>query len=146
MIRWMSAHSHKQSFDPKAVTYRGAHLSEIPRADRMFEWIGIGESLAAPPLPHHRAYRSRTRRFGGLSGRLGDEGRQTEAASGSAASFCAIIHGNPSMASGNPGLVNPFRNTCAMGTSSASMMIVEITAFVPIGVPPRQCPQGVQTV
>src|ERR1700739_2061833 len=26
-------------------------------------WIGIGGHLAVPPLPHHRAYGSRTRRF-----------------------------------------------------------------------------------
>ena len=31
--------------------------------------IGIGGSLAAPPLPHHRTYGSRIRRFGGFSGR-----------------------------------------------------------------------------
>src|SRR5262249_55812169 len=29
--------------------------------------IGIGEHLAMPPLPHHRAYGSVPRRFGGLS-------------------------------------------------------------------------------
>jgi len=28
--------------------------------------IGIGGHLAAPPLPHHRAYGSVPRRFGGL--------------------------------------------------------------------------------
>jgi hypothetical protein len=30
--------------------------------------IGIGGSLAAPALPHHRTYGSRLRRFGGLGG------------------------------------------------------------------------------
>src|SRR3954463_15723821 len=30
--------------------------------------IGIGGHLAMPPLPHHRAYGSVPRRFGGLSG------------------------------------------------------------------------------
>src|SRR3954452_11113403 len=30
--------------------------------------IGIGGHLAVPPLPHHRAYGSVPRRFGGLSG------------------------------------------------------------------------------
>ena len=29
--------------------------------------IGIGGHLATPPLPHHRAYGSVPRRFGGLS-------------------------------------------------------------------------------
>src|SRR5437764_13942915 len=33
--------------------------------------IGIGESLAAPPLPHHRTYGSRIRRFGELSDTAG---------------------------------------------------------------------------
>jgi len=32
--------------------------------------IGIGGSLTTPPLPHHRTYGSRIRRFGGLSGHL----------------------------------------------------------------------------
>src|SRR5271166_6315387 len=31
--------------------------------------IGIGGRLATPPLPHHRAYGSVPRRFGGLSAR-----------------------------------------------------------------------------
>src|SRR5947207_2639900 len=35
------------------------------------EQIGIGESLAAPPLPHHRTYGSRIRRFGELSDTAG---------------------------------------------------------------------------
>ena len=33
---------------------------------RFGAWIGIGGHLAVPPLPHHRAYGSRTRRFDGV--------------------------------------------------------------------------------
>jgi hypothetical protein len=38
--------------------------------------IGIGGRLAAPPLPHHRAYGSVPRRFGGLSARQCIHGEQ----------------------------------------------------------------------
>src|SRR6266446_9200093 len=44
--------------------------------------IGIGGHLAMPPLPHHRAYGSVPRRFGGLSARQlfhGDQAETTEA-------------------------------------------------------------------
>src|SRR3954447_21802136 len=47
--------------------------------------IGIGERLATPPLPHHRAYGSVPRRFGGLglnSIRHGDQPEATEAGLG----------------------------------------------------------------
>src|SRR6201986_1221349 len=37
------------------------------RIERVLNIIGIGEHLAVPPLPHHRAYGSVPRRFGGLS-------------------------------------------------------------------------------
>ena len=38
--------------------------------------IGIGGHLAMPPLPHHRAYGSAPRRFGGLSRQQVSHGRQ----------------------------------------------------------------------
>jgi len=38
-----------------------------PTADHESPVIGIGERLAAPLLPHHRAYGSVPRRFGGLA-------------------------------------------------------------------------------
>src|ERR1700744_4908778 len=38
--------------------------------------IGIGGHLAVPPLPHHRAYGSVPRRFGGLSARQRIHGEQ----------------------------------------------------------------------
>ena len=38
--------------------------------------IGIGGHLAMPPLPHHRAYGSVPRRFGGLSTRHRFHGKQ----------------------------------------------------------------------
>src|SRR6266404_851308 len=40
--------------------------------------IGIGGHLATPPLPHHRAYGSVPRRFGGLSTRQLFHGKQTQ--------------------------------------------------------------------
>src|SRR5690242_1439930 len=40
--------------------------------------IGIGGHLAMPPLPHHRAYGSVPRRFGGLSTRQLFHGKQTQ--------------------------------------------------------------------
>src|SRR3984893_5365124 len=40
--------------------------------------IGIGGHLAMPPLPHHRAYGSVPRRFGGLSTRQLFHGEQTQ--------------------------------------------------------------------
>src|SRR5829696_9580867 len=40
--------------------------------------IGIGGSLARPPLPHHRAYGSVPRRFGGLSTHKRLHGRQAQ--------------------------------------------------------------------
>src|SRR5271166_4117759 len=51
-----------------------------PRASRS---IGIGGHLATPPLPHHRAYGSVPRRFGGLGFdevRHGDQAHGTKAA------------------------------------------------------------------
>src|SRR6201987_4821748 len=50
--------------------------------------IGIGGHLAMPPLPHHRAYGSVPRRFGGLSTRQlfhGDQAETTEASFGEGA-------------------------------------------------------------
>src|SRR6266478_2812038 len=50
--------------------------------------IGIGGHLATPPLPHHRAYGSVPRRFGGLSTRQlfhGDQTQTTEARFGEGA-------------------------------------------------------------
>src|SRR6267142_4122496 len=50
--------------------------------------IGIGGHLAMPPLPHHRAYGSVPRRFGGLSTRQlfhGDQTQTTEARFGEGA-------------------------------------------------------------
>src|SRR2546425_3901214 len=52
------------------------------------EMIGIGGHLAMPPLPHHRAYGSVPRRFGGLSTRQlfhGDQTQTTEARFGEGA-------------------------------------------------------------
>jgi hypothetical protein len=43
------------------------HLQAVDHARHT---IGIGGSLTTPPLPHHRTYGSRIRRFGGLSGHL----------------------------------------------------------------------------
>ena len=40
--------------------------------------IGIGGHLAAPPLPHHRAYGSVPRRFGGLSVHQFRHGKQAQ--------------------------------------------------------------------
>src|SRR4249919_2862547 len=40
--------------------------------------IGIGGHLAMPPLPHHRAYGSVPRRFGGLSAHEFLHGQQPE--------------------------------------------------------------------
>jgi hypothetical protein len=40
--------------------------------------IGIGGHLAMPPLPHHRAYGSVPRRFGGLSARQRIHREQSE--------------------------------------------------------------------
>src|ERR1700757_364538 len=40
--------------------------------------IGIGGHLAMPPLPHHRAYGSVPRRFGGLSTRQLFHGKQAQ--------------------------------------------------------------------
>src|SRR3984893_12222536 len=45
--------------------------------------IGIGGHLAMPPLPHHRAYASVPRRFGGLSTRQLFHGKQTQTAEAS---------------------------------------------------------------
>jgi hypothetical protein len=45
------------------------HFSPLPlriMSDRLGSRIGIGGHLAVPPLPHHRAYGSRTRRFDGV--------------------------------------------------------------------------------
>src|ERR1700746_1533005 len=53
-----------------------------------FSTIGIGGHLAMPPLPHHRAYGSVPRRFGGLStGQLfhGKKAQTPEASSGEGA-------------------------------------------------------------
>ena len=50
--------------------------------------IGIGGHLAMPPLPHHRAYGSVPRRFGGLSARQrihADQPEAVEAAGGEGA-------------------------------------------------------------
>src|SRR6266404_9474281 len=50
--------------------------------------IGIGGHLAMPPLPHHRAYGSVPRRFGGLSAHQlfhGDQAETTEASFGEGA-------------------------------------------------------------
>src|SRR3954451_3191096 len=41
-------------------------------------WIGIGGHLTMPPLPHHRAYGSVPRRFGGLSARQRLHGKQSK--------------------------------------------------------------------
>src|SRR4051794_31451708 len=40
--------------------------------------IGIGGHLTMPPLPHHRAYGSVPRRFGGLSARQRLHGKQSK--------------------------------------------------------------------
>src|SRR4051794_12851161 len=56
--------------------------------------IGIGGPLARPPLPHHRAYGSVPRRFGGLSAHKRLHGRQAqtgEASFGESAVQC--FHG-----------------------------------------------------
>src|SRR5690242_14158920 len=43
----------------------------MPPCSARSSTIGIGGHLAVPPLPHHRAYGSVPRRFGGLSGERG---------------------------------------------------------------------------
>jgi hypothetical protein len=63
---------------PLACLHAGAlrcatyHIMCIPymvcQPDYWCGIIGIGRSLAAPLLPHHRTYGSRIRQFGGLSG------------------------------------------------------------------------------
>src|SRR5271166_701931 len=62
----------------------------LRRASRSSERpsIGIGGHLTMPPLPHHRAYGSVPRRFGGLSTREllhGKQSQTTEASFGEAA-------------------------------------------------------------
>src|SRR5215510_7046121 len=42
-----------------------ASIASAATRRRMRRIIGIGGSLTAPPLPHHRTYGSRIRRFGG---------------------------------------------------------------------------------
>src|SRR4029077_13398145 len=59
-----------------------------PRHIPTLPMIGIGGHLAMPPLPHHRAYGSVPRRFGGLSAHQllhGDQAKTTEASFGEGA-------------------------------------------------------------
>src|SRR3954469_23806784 len=48
------------------------------KAVRRSGTIGIGGHLTMPPLPHHRAYGSVPRRFGGLSARQRLHGKQSK--------------------------------------------------------------------
>src|SRR3954451_22635470 len=48
------------------------------RQSWMARSIGIGGHLTMPPLPHHRAYGSVSRRFGGLSARQRLHGKQSK--------------------------------------------------------------------
>src|SRR5206468_665768 len=67
---------------PPAGHGRGAGLQDN-RSTVLARSIGIGGHLTMPPLPHHRAYGSVPRRFGGLStGQLfhGKQSQTTEAA------------------------------------------------------------------
>src|SRR5262249_37014146 len=54
--------------------------------------IGIGGHLAVPPLPHHRAYGSRTRRLDWV--KLGQE-HEVEGDRGSRSSGCAVLVERP---------------------------------------------------
>jgi len=49
------------------ITHEPAPLEATPDGAVRGWRIGIGGSLTTPPLPHHRTYGSRIRRFGGLS-------------------------------------------------------------------------------
>lgn len=51
---------------PRVVEREGCFRADGRVALSVLSQIGIGGSLAAAPLPHHRAYGSRTRRFDGL--------------------------------------------------------------------------------
>src|SRR4051812_49740706 len=50
----------------------------LPSCSLRSRTIGIGGHLTMPPLPHHRAYGSVPRRFGGLSARQRLHGKQSK--------------------------------------------------------------------
>ena len=53
------------SEEERANAQRGSGFFRVLPRSGLVQWklIGIGGSLAAPPLPHHRAYGSVPRRF-----------------------------------------------------------------------------------
>src|ERR1700738_3892618 len=70
------------------VGYRGVPCLPDKGSTVLARSIGIGGHLAMPPLPHHRAYGSVPRRFGGLSTRQlfhRDQAETTEASFGEGA-------------------------------------------------------------
>ena len=65
--RGMTAGGHKERYPPSSLSagfaFRKETITGSRRNGRDAPMIGIGGHLAAPPLPHHRAYGSVPRRF-----------------------------------------------------------------------------------
>src|SRR5215831_5131416 len=76
--------SFRQSLAVLPLRFARLHLHQVvrglppPSYRTCSTHIGIGGHLAMPPLPHHRAYGSVPRRFGGLSANERVHGDQTE--------------------------------------------------------------------